>query len=131
MTEIEFQVEIERRRPQTLIGDPAPSVLLSDEYEYPFIIASVPTRGPRGYQGETGETGPLPTPFTEILDGVQDNATVLYDLTYQPSPGSTRVSRNGLLEVEGIGYTLAAATITFTTPPLATDLITVTYYIQP
>lgn len=130
MTEIEFQVEIERRRPQTILGDPTPSVVLSDEYDYPFIIAAVPLRGRAGDQGEIGPTGPPATPFSEVLTGVQDGVNADYELTHPAVPHSLMVHRNGLCEVAGIGYTLAGASLQFTTPPLATDLVTLTYYIQ-
>lgn len=129
MTEIQYQIQGEPR-PLTLV-DSTPSIILSDEYEYPFIIASIPVRGVRGFTGATGAVGPTPTPFSETLSGVHNGVNTDFALTHACVPNSLMVFRNGLMEVASIGYSLVGATVSFTTPPLTTDLITVTYYIQP
>ena len=40
---------------------------------------------------------------------------------------SIQVFRNGLLEVPGIGYLVTEDSVTFTTPPLNSDVIAVVY----
>lgn len=142
MTDIEFQVEVQHRRPNAIIQSVGPTIVLEDDYDYPFIIAAVPLRGRRGFTGDKGDKGDTGDPgapgapgeppelFSEILDGTQDGVNLDYELTHPAVPYSLMVVRNGLCEVAGVGYTLAGASLQFTTPPLATDLITLTYYIQ-
>jgi len=63
--------------------------------------------------------------------GQQDGVRASFPLP-QPasSPGRILVFRNGLLEVNGVGFTATATQITFSTPPLDTDVITLFYTVN-
>lgn len=80
-------------------------------------------RGPAGAPG--GGTGV----FNEVPAGVQDGVNLVFTLAFTPFPGSTQVHRNGLREELGVSYTESGATLTFTTAPLSTDVLTVDYVI--
>lgn len=136
MSTIVFQLEVESRRVDTIIGSgtgtpvTTPS-LVRDEYST-FIIAAVPQIGQRGVQGPVGAVGPagpVAIAVAEIPAGVSNGVNLAFTVSRNFIPNSLQVFRNGLLELIGVGYTLSSTTLTFTTAPLVTDLITVTYYI--
>lgn len=70
----------------------------------------------------------IPETYSGVLAGVQNGVATVFAL---PEPAATptqiEVYRNGLREVYGIGFTATASQLTFTTPPLSTDVIAVSY----
>lgn len=91
-------------------------------------VVVVETMGPRGERGEPGPPG-TSVRVSEVLppeyqDGVNDTfpLSVSADLSQ-----AFQVHRNGLLEVPGLSYAVTPTHVTFTTPPLDDDVVTVTY----
>lgn len=95
---------------------------------FPVLIHAYPVAGPRGPQGFAAE---LSAGVLEVPTGAYNGINATFQLSEPCFAPSLRVFRNGLLEMPTIGYSLVGTTLTLTTPPLTTDLITVTYYIQP
>lgn len=86
-------------------------------------------QGPQGEQGPRGEPGLFLVTVNEILpQEMQDGVRYSFGLQYQAySAESVQVFRNGLKEVYGLGYSSTATHVTFTTPPLDSDIIAVVY----
>jgi hypothetical protein len=92
-------------------------------------VVIVETMGPRGPQGETGPPGLTYLAISQVLpaqfqNGV--NATFALSDTADLSQ-AIQVFRNGLLEIPGLGYLVTETSVTFTTPPLDSDVIAVVY----
>lgn len=79
--------------------------------------------------------GPAGPPGSGIIirtDVVPATTSSSYTLSQAAaSPGSVQVSRNGLIEVPGVGFTVVTSSgstvITLTTAPLLTDVLVMTY----
>jgi hypothetical protein len=90
-------------------------------------------RGPKGDKGDKGDagsggSGAAPTAvFGEVP--LRVGAMVTLTLANAFQAGSTCVYRNGLRERLGFGYTESSPTITLTTAPLTSDVISVDYLI--
>ncbi len=68
--------------------------------------------------------------YGEVPLGTIDSANKVFTLATTPIVGTVRVYCNGLRGVEGVGYTIAAGTITFTNAPIGgsdPDVIIVDY----
>lgn len=92
-------------------------------------VVVVETMGPQGASGAPGAPGTGNLSISEVLsteyqDGVNDTfpLSVTADLSQ-----AFQVFRNGLLEVQGHGYLVTPTHVTFTTPPLDSDVLTVIY----
>ncbi len=92
-------------------------------------VIVVETTGPTGASGPPGTPGTLGVSISEVLpaeyqDGVNDTfpLSVSADLSQ-----AFQVFRNGLLEIQGHGYLVTPTHVTFTTPPLDSDVLTVVY----
>lgn len=93
-------------------------------------VIVVETMGPRGPKGDAGPPGPAANPATsEVLPAESQNGinttfslSGTIDLSH-----AIQVFRNGLLEIQGHGYLVTPNTVTFTTPPLDSDVIAVIY----
>jgi hypothetical protein len=67
------------------------------------------------------------TIFTLITDQqfTGDGATVSYTLSTASTSNATIVSINGVVQIPGLAYSVAGTTLTFSEPPLTTDVIDV------
>lgn len=90
-------------------------------------VLIVPSPGPVGDPGPAGDGTQV---FGETPEGVKNGTNVTFTLANTPQVGSTALYRNGLRETLGVGYTVSAATITFTTAPLSSDDIAVDYLME-
>lgn len=82
--------------------------------------------------GPAGPTGPAGAGLIIRTDVVPATTGSSYTLSRAAaSPGSVQVSRNGLIEVPGVGFTVVNSggftIVTLTTAPLLTDVLVVTY----
>lgn len=96
--------------------------------EPPGVVV-VETTGPTGPAGPPGPPGASSLSISEVLsdefqDGINDTFPLsnLADLSQ-----AFQVFRNGLLEIQGHGYLVTPTHVTFTTPPLDSDVLTVIY----
>jgi hypothetical protein len=89
------------------------------------IVVAVP--GSPGQPGPPGDGTPV---LNETPTGVKDGSNTVFTLAHAPQAGSTGVYRNGLREVLGVGYILAGSNLTFSSPPLSSDEITVDYLME-
>ncbi len=112
-------------------------------------IAVVETMGPPGLPGTsglpgsrglTGDPGPrglqgLPGPGYQLHvqtlnPALQNGITATFALTYTADLSQAfQVFRNGVLEKLTTSYTATTTTLTLTSPPLATDTVTVYYQV--
>ena len=92
-------------------------------------VVVVESMGPRGPVGETGPPGLTYIAISEVLPAqFQNGVNVTFPLAdVADLSQSIQVFRNGLLEVPGIGYLVTEDSVTFTTPPLNSDVIAVVY----
>jgi hypothetical protein len=93
------------------------------------ILNFVIPRGNDGPVGPTGPAGPAGNLAYEVVPQQLQNGT---NATFALSnlidtSKAVQVFRNGLLEVPGVGFSAAASSITFSTPPLVTDVVAVIY----
>lgn len=94
-------------------------------------VTIVETMGPPGPPGERGPAGPPGNDFivSETLSSApQNGVNAVFPLS--SSADLTRafqVFRNGLMETPGDSYLVTPTHVTFTTPPLDTDVLTVIY----
>lgn len=95
----------------------------------PPSVTVVEIAGPPGPEGPRGPVGPSSLQVAEVIaveyqDGINDTFSLsdLVDLDQ-----AVLVLRNGLMEVEGHGYLMGSNSVTFTTPPLDSDVLTVVY----
>lgn len=104
--------------PRLVLPAPSGSAFVSP------VLRGLP--GQDGAPGSGGGGGATPV-FGEVPLRVGTLATVTLANSFQT--GSTCVYRNGLRELLGIGYTEHSPTITLTTAPLISDVISVDYLI--
>ena len=94
-------------------------------------VAVVERIGPRGNPGPTGPAGPPGSDLatSEVISGqYQDGVNAVFPLSSVADLSqAVQVFRNGLLETPGIGYQVTPTHVTFTTPPLDDDVLTVIY----
>jgi hypothetical protein len=90
-------------------------------------VIVVPTQGPPGPPGPPGDGTQV---FNETPSGIQDGANADFSLAYIPKTGSITSYRNGLRESPGSGYTASGSSITFSTPPLSSDVLIVDYLME-
>lgn len=95
----------------------------------PSNVTVIEVPGPPGPEGPPGPVGPSALQVAEVIaveyqDGVNDTFALsdLVDLDQ-----AVLVLRNGLMEVQGHGYLMGSNSVTFTTPPLDSDVLTVVY----
>jgi len=88
-----------------------------------FYAVAVP-----GPPGRPGDGSPV---YGESPSGARDGVNLVFALSAPPSGGTAAVYRNGLREVQGIGFTLSGSTLIFTSAPLSDDVLTVDYLIGP
>lgn len=87
-------------------------------------------KGDKGEKGDRGLKGD--TSYVIVVDvleeELQNGVNFQFSLSEQAkSPTKIQVFRNGLLEIYGLGYTATTTQVTFTTPPLANDVVSVVY----
>lgn len=104
----------------------APVVDVSPDPDGAQVIL-VATPGPMGPPGPGGDGTQV---FNETPSGLQDGANTTFTLAHEPQAGSTTVYRNGLREVLTLGFTVTGSTLTFSTPPLSSDVLTVDYLME-
>jgi hypothetical protein len=95
----------------------------------PSNVTVIEIPGPEGPEGPTGPAGPTGFQVAEVLpaqyqDGVNDTFPLSDPADLNQA---VLVTRNGLLEVRGHGYLVNSDSVTFTTPPLDSDVLTVVY----
>lgn len=91
--------------------------------------------GPRGETGATGATGARGEPGSssitvcDVLPSQNQNGTnVTFSLSQTANINhAVQVFRNGLMEIPGQGFLVTSTSVTFTTPPLDSDVLTVVY----
>lgn len=111
---------------------PSGGLTRTDTFTSSGDVVIVETMGPPGPPGPPGASGPpgvgglavaevIPP---EYQDGVNDTfpLSVSADLSQ-----AVQVFRNGLMEMPGHGYLVTPTHVTFTTPPLDSDVLTVVY----
>lgn len=82
--------------------------------------------GDRGPKGDPGLT--LITVTKVISSEMQDGVRINFPLDDTATSSETiQVFRNGLMEINGLGYTATTTHVTFTTAPLDNDIISVVY----
>lgn len=92
-------------------------------------VVIVETMGPQGASGQPGPAGTGSLSISEVLSAeYQDGVNDTFPLS-NPADLSqaVQVFRNGLLEIQGHGYSVTSTHVTFTTPPLDSDVLTVIY----
>lgn len=87
-------------------------------------------KGDKGEKGDRGLKGD--TSYVIVVDvleeELQNGVNLQFSLSEQAkSPTKIQVFRNGLLEIYGLGYTATTTQVTFSTPPLASDIVSVVY----
>jgi hypothetical protein len=97
--------------------------------EPPPNVTVIEIPGPPGPTGPTGPPGPTGFQVAEVLpaqyqDGVNDTFPLSDPADLNQA---VLVLRNGLMEVRGHGYLVNSDSVTFTTPPLDSDVLTVVY----
>lgn len=94
-------------------------------------VVIVERTGPRGNPGPPGPPGPPGSDLSTaevISEQYQDGVNVVFPLSSVADLSqAVQVFRNGLLEIPGIGYQVTPTHVTFTTPPLDDDILTVVY----
>jgi len=85
--------------------------------------------------GPAGATGPAGSGIIIRTDVVPATTSSSYTLSrLAANVGSVQVSRNGLIEVPGVGFTVVnsggSTVVTLTTAPLLSDVLVVTYDVE-
>jgi hypothetical protein len=98
----------------------------------PPDVVVVETMGPQGQKGERGEPGEPGLTYiaiSEVLPAqLQNGVNDTFPLSDTADLNQAiQVFRNGLLEIPGLGYLVTQNSVTFTTPPLDSDVIAVIY----
>lgn len=92
-------------------------------------VVIVETMGPQGPAGEDGPPGLTYVSVSEVLSAQLQNG-VNSTFSFSETADLTKdikVFRNGLMETPGQGYLVTGNAVTFTTPPLDSDVIAVVY----
>lgn len=90
----------------------------------------VETMGPEGPPGPPGNG--LITIAERLAPSYQNGVNTILPLGHTARiDQGMQVFRNGLMEIPGLGYISSAGFVTFTTPPLPTDVITAVYQKDP
>lgn len=119
-----FEVEVDGRQANVEVTSPV--VAIEQVTEPRVIFAATP--GAAGSQGPPGEGVQV---FGEIPTGTRDGVNAVFTTANPYRATRTAVYRNGIREIRGTCFTESgAAEITFSTPPLDTDDITIDYIIQ-
>lgn len=112
---------------------PAPNVEVVETMGPPGLPGDQGVQGSTGPAGPPGSTGPrgIPGPgynlYVQTVTG-QNGITTTFTLTHTADlTQAIQVFRNGILEVPGTGYTATSTTVTLTTAPLPTDVVTIHY----
>lgn len=89
----------------------------------------IETMGPPGPPGDPGPPGLTYIAISEVLPAqLQNGVNATFPLSdIADLSQAIQVFRNGLQEVPGIGYLVTQNGVTFTTPPLDSDVIAVVY----
>ena len=95
-------------------------------------VVVVETMGPRGLPGAKGEPGTPGLTYIAVSEVIpaqyQNGVNVTFPLSDTADLSQAiQVFRNGLLEIFGVGYLVSPTHVTFTTPPLDSDVLTVVY----
>lgn len=122
------------KRWQTLVNGvwtvrPLPSGGLSrsDVTTSPGVVV-VETMGPQGPPGEPGPPGEAAIQEvipTEVQNGIEDTFPLQYHADLSKS---FQVFRNGLMESRNSSYVPTSTHVTFSSPPLESDFVTLVYY---
>lgn len=106
-----------------VVADSVPvGVLVAD----PEPVGVVTVLGPAG---PVGPRGPGGSAVSEVVSQQLQNGVVLTFVLANAVDGSqaVQVYRNGLLEVLGVGFSVGLNSITFSSPPLSSDVVVVVY----
>jgi hypothetical protein len=97
--------------------------------EDPGQVIVVELRGPEGPEGPPGPPGIPGIWVSEVLPAQSQNGVnVTFALSSQADLGQAfQVFRNGLMEMPGYSYQATPTFLTFTTPPLDSDVLLVIY----
>jgi hypothetical protein len=109
-----------------VVADSAPiGVLVAD----PEPVGVVTVLGPVGPVGERGPAGAGGSLVCEVLSAqLQNGVTATFVLANAVDTSqAVQVFRNGLLEVPGVGFSFSSVSITFSSPPLGSDVVAVVY----
>ena len=95
----------------------------------PVTVGVVTVLGPQGAPGATGARGPGSSAVCEVVSQqLQNGVTSTFTLANAVDLSqAVQVFRNGLLEVLGVGFSVSSGSVTFSTPPLSSDLVAVVY----
>lgn len=116
---------------------PAPNVDVVETMGPPGLPGGAGVQGPPGATGGPGPQGPPGAPgpgyrlYVQTLNpALQNGITGTFTLTYIADlTQAFQVFRNGILEKPVTSYTTTTTTVTFSSPPLATDTVTVYYQV--
>jgi hypothetical protein len=93
------------------------------------VVTAVLVGGPAGQQGPAGSGIII---RTDVVPATTSSSYTLPQTA--ASVGSVQVSRNGLIEAPGVGFTVVnsggSTVVTLTTAPLLSDVIVVTYDVE-
>lgn len=94
-----------------------------------IVVESMGPPGPPGTDGEPGPPGLTYIAVSEVLPAqLQNGVNNTFSLSEDADlTKAIQVFRNGLIEILGQGYVVAGNAVTFTTPPLNSDVIAVVY----
>lgn len=108
---------------------PAGGLRRIGDADYTPEVVVVETMGPQGPPGDQGPPGLTYIATAEVLPAqLQNGVNTTFPLSDDADLTKTiQVFRNGLLEVLGQGYLVTETGVTFTTPPLDSDVVTVIY----
>lgn len=107
---------------------PSGGLSRSDGLTESSSVLVVETTGPRGPEGPPGPPGAGLTVAELLSDQYQDGVNDTFPLSVRADLSQAfQVFRNGLLEVQGHGYLVTPTHVTFTTPPLDSDVLSVVY----
>ena len=102
---------------------------IGEANNYTPEVVVVESMGPPGPPGEPGPPGLAYLAVSEVIPAqFLNGVNVTFPLAdVADLSQSIQVFRNGLLEVLGVGYLVTEGSVTFTTPPLDSDVIAVVY----
>lgn len=102
---------------------------IGDNTDHNPEVVVVETMGPSGPPGEPGPPGLTYIATAEVIPSqLQNGVNATFPISETADlTKSIQVFRNGLMEVFGQGYLVTENGITFTTPPLDSDVVMVVY----